>query len=70
MELIQNWENRNQQAMSYQMRYNLSELNNQNYQTLSTFSSHLTVIIGENLASSIFSFTFKSKCFKVSFLHS
>ena len=28
---------------------------------LSTFSSHLTVIIGENLLSSFFSFTFKAK---------
>ena len=35
MELIQNWDNQNQQAMSLQMRYNLSGLNNQNYQTLS-----------------------------------
>ena len=34
MELIQNWDNQSQQAKSFQMRYNLSKLNNQNYQTL------------------------------------
>ena len=34
MELIQNWDNQNQQAKSFQMRYKLSKLNNQNYQTL------------------------------------
>ena len=35
MELIQNWDNQDQQAKSFQMRYNLSKLNNWNYQTLS-----------------------------------
>ena len=34
MELIQTWDNQNQQAKSFQMMYNLSKLNNQNYQTL------------------------------------
>ena len=34
MELIQNWDNQDQQAKSFQMRYNLSKLNNWNYQTL------------------------------------
>mgnify|MGYP001803004409 CR=1 FL=1 len=34
MELIQNCGNQNQQANSFQIRYNLSKLNNQNYQTL------------------------------------
>ena len=34
MELIQNWDNQNQQAKSFQMKYNWSKLNYQNYQTL------------------------------------
>ena len=34
MELIQNWDNQDQQAKSFQMRYNLSKFNNWNYQTL------------------------------------
>ena len=34
MELLQNWDNQSPMAKSFQMRYNLSELNNQNYQTL------------------------------------
>ena len=34
MELIQNWDNQDQQAKSFEMRYNLSKLNNWNYQTL------------------------------------
>ena len=34
MELIQNWYNQDQQAESFQMRYNLSKLNNWDYQTL------------------------------------
>ena len=32
MQLVQNWDNQNQQAKNFQMRYNLSILNNQNYQ--------------------------------------
>ena len=34
IELIQNWDNQNQQAKSFRIRYNLSKLNNRNYQTL------------------------------------
>ena len=34
MGLIQNWDDQNQQAKSFQMRYNLSKLIDQNYQTL------------------------------------
>ena len=34
IELIQNWDNQDQQAKGFQMRYKLSKLNNQNYQTL------------------------------------
>ena len=34
MELTQNWDNQDQQAKSFQMRYILSKLNNWNYQTL------------------------------------
>ena len=43
MELIQNWDNQDQQAKSFQMRYNLSKLNNWNYQTfpVSTRESNL-----------------------------
>ena len=37
---------------------------------LSTFSSYLTVIIGKNLLSSFFSFTFTPQFCKISFLHS
>ena len=32
MQLVQNWDNQNQQAKSFQMRYNSSKLNNQNHQ--------------------------------------
>ena len=35
MGLIQNWDNKTQQAKSFQMRYNMSKLNNKNYQTWS-----------------------------------
>ena len=33
VELIKNWDDRNQSAKSFQMRHYLSKLNNQNYQT-------------------------------------
>ena len=34
IELIKDWDGQNQQAKSFQMRYNLSKLSNRNYQTL------------------------------------
>ena len=44
MELTQNWDNQNQQAKSFQMRYNWSKLNNQNYQTLMLWVNSEVVI--------------------------
>ena len=42
MELIQNWDNQNQQAKNFQIRYNLSKFNNQNYQTLSAIQQRVS----------------------------
>ena len=38
--IIWNWYNQDQLAKSFQMRYNLSKLNNQNYQTVTSITSH------------------------------
>ena len=46
MELIQNWDNQNQQAKGFQMRYNLSKLNYQNYKTLTEWSRHVYTLPG------------------------